>query len=123
MSVSMSAYGSALRVTVEFAGGIDAHVKPECLQMVDGAKLARIELPRRLDDSRAPTMRSLIAHVAQHCFASGAELFSTDDELRPGILAIINDADWEITEDGVDKYDYVLQDQDAIVFVSTLHGG
>lgn len=38
---------------------------------------------------------------------------------RPGILVLINDADWEL--EGEDQYE--LQPRDQIVFVSTLHGG
>lgn len=38
---------------------------------------------------------------------------------RPGILVLINDADWEL--EGEDKYE--LKDRDSILFVSTLHGG
>jgi len=40
-------------------------------------------------------------------------------ESRPGILVLINDADWEL--EGEEKYE--LQPGDNIVFVSTLHGG
>lgn len=38
---------------------------------------------------------------------------------RPGILVLINEADWEL--EGEDKYE--LQEGDNILFVSTLHGG
>lgn len=38
---------------------------------------------------------------------------------RPGILVLINDADWEL--EGEDQYE--VQQGDNIVFVSTLHGG
>ena len=38
---------------------------------------------------------------------------------RPGILVLINDADWEL--DG--EASYALQTNDNILFVSTLHGG
>ena len=38
---------------------------------------------------------------------------------RPGILVLINDTDWELEGEG----DYVLQNNDEIVFISTLHGG
>lgn len=38
---------------------------------------------------------------------------------RPGILVLINDADWEL--EGEETYE--LQQGDNIVFVSTLHGG
>jgi ubiquitin related modifier 1 len=38
---------------------------------------------------------------------------------RPGILVLINDADWEL--EGEERYQ--LQKGDNILFVSTLHGG
>ena len=38
---------------------------------------------------------------------------------RPGILVLINDADWEL--EGEERYE--LQRGDNILFVSTLHGG
>lgn len=38
---------------------------------------------------------------------------------RPGILVLINDADWEL--EGQDAYE--LEAGDEVVFVSTLHGG
>lgn len=38
---------------------------------------------------------------------------------RPGILVLINDADWELEGEG--KYE--LQKDDNVLFVSTLHGG
>ena len=38
---------------------------------------------------------------------------------RPGILVLINDADWEL--EGEDHYE--LKDHDNVLFVSTLHGG
>lgn len=38
---------------------------------------------------------------------------------RPGILVLINDADWEL--EGEEAYE--IQPRDNILFVSTLHGG
>ena len=38
---------------------------------------------------------------------------------RPGILVLINDTDWELEGEG----DYIVKDNDEIVFISTLHGG
>ena len=42
-----------------------------------------------------------------------------DYSRRPGILVLINDADWELEGEA----EYVLQPRDNILFVSTLHGG
>ncbi|GAA6052694.1 hypothetical protein JCM3770_007178 [Rhodotorula araucariae] len=47
------------------------------------------------------------------------ELFSQGDTVRPGILVLINSTDWELEG----ELDYVLQDGDEVVFISTLHGG
>ena len=38
---------------------------------------------------------------------------------RPGILLLVNEADWELEGQG----DYVLENGDEIAFISTLHGG
>lgn len=38
---------------------------------------------------------------------------------RPGILVLINDADWELEG----ELEYELQDGDEVCFISTLHGG
>jgi len=47
------------------------------------------------------------------------ELFVQNDTVRPGILVLINDTDWEL-EGGIK---YTVMDKDNIVFISTLHGG
>ncbi|GJN87278.1 hypothetical protein Rhopal_000226-T1 [Rhodotorula paludigena] len=47
------------------------------------------------------------------------ELFSQGETVRPGILVLINSTDWELEG----ELDYVLEDGDEVVFISTLHGG
>jgi ubiquitin related modifier 1 len=47
------------------------------------------------------------------------ELFVENGQLKPGILCLINDVDWEIE----DRELTVLTDADRISFISTLHGG
>lgn len=42
-----------------------------------------------------------------------------DFDRRPGILVLINDADWELEGEN----EYILKDGDEIVLISTLHGG
>ena len=41
------------------------------------------------------------------------------DTVRPGILVLVNDADWEL----LGQLSYLLQPDDTVVFISTLHGG
>ena len=40
-------------------------------------------------------------------------------DVRPGILVLVNDADWEL----VGQTEYILEDGDNVTFISTLHGG
>jgi hypothetical protein len=44
---------------------------------------------------------------------------NADYDRRPGILVLINDADWALEGEA----EYELQKDDTIVFLSTLHGG
>jgi ubiquitin related modifier 1 len=46
-------------------------------------------------------------------------MFMKGDTIRPGVLVLINDADWELS--GLD--DSVLEPGDKVTFISTLHGG
>lgn len=56
-----------------------------------------------------------ISHASCESGATLTRSFSS----RPGILALINDADWEL--EGEEAYE--VQSGDNILFVSTLHGG
>ena len=49
----------------------------------------------------------------------GRFLVELTSSRRPGILVLVNDADWEL--EGEDQYE--LKSNDNILFVSTLHGG
>ncbi|XP_071745062.1 uncharacterized protein Urm1 [Lepeophtheirus salmonis] len=46
-------------------------------------------------------------------------LFLRNGTVRPGILVLINQEDWELCE----KEETLLKSQDQISFISTLHGG
>lgn len=46
-------------------------------------------------------------------------LFLKDGLVRPGILVLVNDADWEL----LDKESTLVSDNDTLHFSSTLHGG
>lgn len=65
------------------------------------------------------TLDHLIMELAKQCDPNKLDIFVQDGTVRPGILVLINDADWELEGEGA----YVVQDKDEILFVSTLHGG
>lgn len=49
----------------------------------------------------------------------GTSLKQNKPKSRPGILVLINEADWELEN----RLEYVLQNGDSIALISTLHGG
>ena len=57
--------------------------------------------------------------MRQQLIKERVELFAVDDTVRPGILVLVNDCDWEL----LDGLDYVLKEGDVVTFISTLHGG
>jgi ubiquitin related modifier 1 len=46
-------------------------------------------------------------------------MFVQGNSVRPGIIVLINDTDWEL----LDTTKYLVQNGDVIAFISTLHGG
>lgn len=81
-------------------------------------KQHRLDIPDTTNGH--PTdMRALIAYIRRELIVEREELFVEGETVRPGILVLINDGDWELE----DELDYKLQDGDHIVFISTLHGG
>ena len=87
--------------------------------------------------TRPADVTYLLHHLRDHLLKEHEELFMengtvcVDSSLvflaesdmvinrRPGILVLINDTDWELEGEG----EYLLQDGDEIVLISTLHGG
>ena len=92
-------------ITIEFTGGMEL--------LFGGQK--RLSLPFRENQS----IRDLIQLLRNEHLRDKPELFVKDDTVRPGILVLINDVDWELEGEGK----YVIQPSDNIVFISTLHGG
>ncbi|KAK0383389.1 hypothetical protein NLU13_9302 [Sarocladium strictum] len=101
-----------LSLTVDFSGGLEMLFSDE--------RSHTLTVPRTNKDGAPFTIADLIDHLCRHVMKdTRQELFVLDNSLRPGILVLINDADWEL--EGEDKYQ--VQDRDNILFVSTLHGG
>lgn len=95
-----------MKLKIEMSGGLEL--------LFGKLKVHKVDLP---DDTR--NMRSLIKWMQANLLTERPELFVSGETVRPGILVLINDADWEL--DG--QLDYNLQEGDTIAFISTLHGG
>lgn len=65
------------------------------------------------------SIKQLVFHLKDRYLQIRPELFMSGDTLRPGIIVLVNDTDWELCG----KEDYIVQNQDLISFISTLHGG
>jgi len=95
-----------MKVRVEFSGGLEL--------LFGKVKLHHVELERRPTD-----FKTFLVYVRDKLLKERPELFMQNETVRPGILVLINDTDWEL-EGGLS---YSVQDGDSIVFISTLHGG
>ena len=98
----------ALNITVEFTGGAEL--------LFGNVKKHRLSLP--VQDKRW-TLRLLINWVRQNMLKERPELFMQGENVRPGILVLVNDTDWEL----LGQLDYIIEEGDSVVFISTLHGG
>ena len=98
----------SLRIILEFSGGAEflfGHIKKHDVL---------------LDSSEHKwTMRKLLVWIKNNLLLERPELFLQGETVRPGILVLINDADWQL----FNEIDYELVNNDAVTFISTLHGG
>lgn len=99
-----------MRFVVELSGGLEL--------LFNNTKRFDVELSADRGDGRV-SMRAVIAHVRASLLVERAELFCAGDSVRPGILVLINEVDWEL-EGAIDAD---VGDGDVVVFISTLHGG
>jgi len=65
------------------------------------------------------TLDRVIDYIRTNLIKEKHEYFVQGEYVRPGILVLINDVDWELEG----KTRYVVQQGDRITFISTLHGG
>ncbi|EXJ79645.1 ubiquitin-like modifier 1 [Capronia epimyces CBS 606.96] len=101
-------------ITVEFSGGLE--------MLFDHVTKHELTLSKHAADTdgKAPTVGYLVKYICDQLMKdSRKELFVLDGAVRPGILVLINDSDWELEG----EHEYELQNRDNILFVSTLHGG
>ena len=96
------------QVKLEFSGGAEL--------LFDKVKEHKVDLPLL---ETLWTIRSLLPWVRDNLLRERPELFMQGETVRPGILVLINDADWEL----MGELDYPLEEDDRITFISTLHGG
>ncbi|KAF8859622.1 ubiquitin-related modifier 1 [Acephala macrosclerotiorum] len=99
-------------IIVEFTGGLEMLFSDE--------RKHKLSVPAKDSKGAAITVGWLVEYLCEELMKdTRKEMFVLDGHVRPGILVLINDADWELEGEAT----YALQPNDNILFVSTLHGG
>ncbi|CCC71685.1 hypothetical protein NCAS_0I00170 [Naumovozyma castellii] len=98
-----------VKIKVEFLGGLDVIFNKE--------RVHNLNVPKE----DPVTMADLLDFIVETMIANkkDVEVFLENGTVRPGIITLINDTDWELEG----ELEYVLEDGDIISFTSTLHGG
>lgn len=95
-------------LTLEFRGGAEL--------LFGGIKDHQVTLP---ESDTQWTMCQLLAWIRDNMLRQRTDMFLQGSTVRPGILVLINNTDWELCG----ELNYCLCDNDTILFISTLHGG
>ncbi|KAK3126980.1 hypothetical protein QOZ80_7AG0566360 [Eleusine coracana subsp. coracana] len=99
-----------MHLTLEFGGGLE-------LLLENSTKVHKVEVHPKDGDSKL-NMKGLLSWVKSNLIKERPEMFVKGDSVRPGVLVLINDCDWELCG-GLDAE---LEEKDVVVFISTLHG-
>ena len=102
-------------IIVEFLGGLDAlfgSTRQEILLEEEGVPITMRSLLRVM---RARYVRDRPELFFANVNASASDAFG----VRPGILVLVNEVDWELEG----KLDCQLSAGNVVAFISTLHGG
>ncbi|XP_010933906.1 ubiquitin-related modifier 1 homolog 2 [Elaeis guineensis] len=99
-----------MRLTLEFGGGLEL--------LCNSVKIHHVDVDLKTGEDKL-SMRDLLTWIKSNLIKERPEMFVKGDSVRPGILALINDCDWELCG----SLDAVVEEKDMVVFISTLHGG
>lgn len=102
---------TSLKISLEFSGGAEL--------LFNKVKKHEIELPERTETDDIWTLRALIAWITKNLLQERPELFVQGETVRPGILVMVNMTDWAL----LGELNYKLENNDEVLFISTLHGG
>ena len=97
-----------VNIRIEFGGGSE--------YLFGNKKVIEISFE---NSGKNATVQDLLDKMRIEFLQEREELFFQDNTVRPGVLVLVNDTDWEILGEG----EYELEDKDVISFISTLHGG
>lgn len=82
--------------------------------LFDNKKSMNVDLPADVS-----SMGDLVTWIKNNLIKEKHDMFVVGETLRPGVLVLINDVDWELEN----TTKYVLSNDDHVSFISMLHGG
>ncbi|KAF7278471.1 ubiquitin-related modifier 1 [Rhynchophorus ferrugineus] len=97
-----------MKIKVDFSGGAEL--------LFGNQKHHEVDLPVK---DKPWLLGDLLFWLKDNLLQDRPELFLQDNSVRPGILVLVNEIDWEL----MDTINYEIQLNDSILFISTLHGG
>jgi ubiquitin related modifier 1 len=95
-----------MQLHLQYSGGLEL--------LFNNEKQMQVEIPEDITK-----LGQLIPWITKNRLQERPELFQQGDSVRPGILVLINESDWELEG----ELEYLLKEGDTITFISTLHGG
>ena len=82
----------AVSLTIELSGGLDL--------LFGKVKKHSVSVPPKKEDEEQKngviSVRTVLAYMRDSMLKERPELFMQGDSVRPGILVLINDTDWEL---------------------------
>lgn len=99
-----------MRITLEFSGGMEL--------LFGGQKSIETDIPEASSSGKL-TVAETLMWARDHLLTERPELFMQGSGVRPGVLVLINDVDWELCG----HLDGEVGEGDRLTFISTLHGG
>ncbi|KAF3621198.1 Ubiquitin-related modifier 1 -like protein, partial [Capsicum annuum] len=77
-----------MQLTIEFGGGLEL--------LCDSVKIHNINVDPQ-DGEKQLTLKNLLSWVRTNVIKERPEMFMKGDSVRPGVLVLVNDADWELS--------------------------
>ena len=102
-----------MQVHVEFSGGLEL--------MFESKKNIELVFEDKKDEEKPVPyiLKDVIEELRINHLKEKEEMFIQQGTVRPGIIVLVNDTDWEL----LDAEDYEVKPNDTFSFISTLHGG
>ncbi|CAN4125761.1 unnamed protein product [Withania somnifera] len=107
-----------MNITIEACLTINLRIGGGLELLCDSVKIHNVNVDPQ-DGEKQLTMKNLLSWVRTNVIKERPEMFMKGGSVRPGVLVLVNDTDWELSC----QLETVLEEKDNVVLISTLHGG